>query len=70
MTDYIVPLILLGASVLTLNKKENSYGLLLHGGANGLHLAHAFAERNRLILQVKITVQIFRERLDRHGNWG
>ena len=38
MTDYIVPLILLSASVLALKEKENAYDLLLHGGANGLRL--------------------------------
>lgn len=38
MTDYIVPLIILCASLLTLRKKENAYDLLLQGGAEGLRL--------------------------------
>lgn len=38
MIDYIVPLILLTASLLTLRKKENAYDLLLQGGAEGLRL--------------------------------
>ena len=38
MTDYIIPLILLAASLLTLRKKENTYNLLLQGGAEGLKL--------------------------------
>ena len=38
MTDYIVPLILLCASLLALRKKENVYELLLQGGAEGLRL--------------------------------
>ena len=38
MTDYIVPLLLLAASLLALRKKENSYDLLLSGGADGLKL--------------------------------
>ena len=39
MTDYVVPVILLGASLLTLRRKENTYDLLLQGGAEGLKLA-------------------------------
>jgi spore maturation protein B len=38
MTDYIVPILLLLASLLALRKKENSYDLLLQGGAEGLKL--------------------------------
>ena len=38
MTDYIVPFILLIASLLALRKKENTYDLLLQGGAEGLKL--------------------------------
>lgn len=38
MTDYIVPLLLLAASVLALRKKENAYNLLLDGAAEGLKL--------------------------------
>lgn len=38
MTDYIVPTLLLLASVLTLRKQENTYDLLLSGAADGLKL--------------------------------
>ncbi len=38
MTDYIVPVLLLVASLLALRKKENAYDLLLQGGAEGLKL--------------------------------
>ena len=36
MTDYIVPVLLLTASLLALRKQENSYDLLLDGAAYGL----------------------------------
>ena len=38
MTDYIVPILLLAASLLVLRKRENSYDLLLDGAADGLKL--------------------------------
>ena len=38
MTDYIVPLLLLAVSVLALRKREDAYGLLLEGAADGLKL--------------------------------
>ena len=38
MSDYVVPLLLLAASLLALRKKENTYDLLLQGGAEGLRL--------------------------------
>ena len=38
MIDYIVPIILLLASVLTLRKKENTYDLLLEGAGEGLQM--------------------------------
>ena len=38
MTDYLVPLLLLAASLLALRRKENTYDLLLQGGAEGLRL--------------------------------
>ena len=38
MTDYIVPLLILSASLLALRKKENTYAILLQGGAEGLKL--------------------------------
>ena len=38
MTDYIVPLLLLGISLFALRKQENAYDLLLSGAADGLKL--------------------------------
>ena len=38
MMDYLVPGILLAASLMALGKKENSYDLLLQGAAEGLKL--------------------------------
>ena len=38
MTDYIVPLLLLAASLWALQKKENTYDVLLQGGREGLQL--------------------------------
>lgn len=38
MTDYLVPLLLLGVCCAALRKKENAYDLLLTGGAEGLQL--------------------------------
>ena len=39
MSDYVVPVLLVGASLLALHRKENAYDLLLQGGAEGLKLA-------------------------------
>lgn len=38
MTDYLVPILLLGICCAALRKKENAYDLLLTGGADGLKL--------------------------------
>lgn len=38
MSDYVVPLLLLAACLLTLRRKENAYDILLDGGAEGLRL--------------------------------
>ena len=38
MTDYIVPLLLLSACIVTLRKKENTYNILLDGAQDGLRL--------------------------------
>ena len=38
MTDYVVPIVLLLASILTLRKKENTYNLLLDGAGEGLKI--------------------------------
>ena len=38
MADYIVPLLILSVSLAALYRKENTYDLLLEGGAEGLKL--------------------------------
>ena len=38
MTDYIIPLLLLGTALIALHKKENAYDLLLQGTGEGLTL--------------------------------
>ncbi len=38
MTDYIIPLLLLTAALLTLRRKENAHDLLLQGAEEGLKL--------------------------------
>ncbi len=38
MTDYVVPIMLLAASVLTLRRKESAYDVLLGGASEGLKL--------------------------------
>ena len=38
MTDYLVPLILLGISLLALHRRENPYDTLLQGASEGLSL--------------------------------
>ena len=41
MTDYIVPLILIGTTSWALHKKENAYNLLLEGAQKGLHILYS-----------------------------
>lgn len=50
MTDYIVPILLLAASLLALRKQENSYDLLLSGAADGLKLLLTLAPTLVLLL--------------------
>ena len=38
MTDYLVPMLLLAAAVLTLRRRENTYDILLQGGGEGLKI--------------------------------
>ena len=38
MADYLVPLLLLGISLIALRRRENAYDLLLSGAAEGLKL--------------------------------
>jgi len=50
MTDYLVPLLLLAASLLALRKQENSYDLMLTGAAEGLKLVCILAPTLILLL--------------------
>ena len=50
MIDYVVPFLLLGASVLALRKKENAYDLLLSGAADGLKLLFSIVPALVLLL--------------------
>lgn len=50
MIDYVVPLILLTASLLALRKKENTYDLLISGAADGLKLMLTIAPALILLL--------------------
>ena len=50
MTDYIVPILLLAASLLALRKQENSYDLLLEGAADGLKLLFSLVPTLILLL--------------------
>ena len=50
MADYIIPFLLLGASVLALRRKENAYDLLLTGAADGLKLLFSIVPALILLL--------------------
>ena len=50
MIDYLVPLLLIAASVLALRKGENTYDLLLNGAADGLKLLVAILPALILLL--------------------
>ncbi len=50
MTDYIVPLILLGISLAALGRKENGYDILLQGAAEGLGLVKSILPALILLL--------------------
>lgn len=50
MTDYLVPLILLGISLLALHRRESGYDLMLRGAAEGLSLVKSFLPALILLL--------------------
>ena len=50
MLDYLVPCLLLAASLFVLRKKENNYSLLLDGAAEGLKLLITLAPTLVLLL--------------------
>ena len=41
LTDYLVPLLLLGVSLYSLRKSEDAYGLMVQGAADGLQILRA-----------------------------
>ena len=41
VTDYLVPLLLLGVSLYSLRKSEDAYGLMVQGAADGLQILRA-----------------------------
>ena len=50
MTDYLVPLILLGISLLALHRRESGYDILLQGAADGLGLVKSILPALVLLL--------------------
>ena len=50
MTDYLVPLILLGISLLALHRRESGYDLMLQGAAEGLSLVKSILPALILLL--------------------
>ena len=50
MTDYLVPLILLGISLTALAKKENGYDIMLQGASEGLGLIRSILPALILLL--------------------
>ena len=50
MTDYIVPAILLGISLMALYRKENGYDIVLQGAAEGLSLVKSILPALILLL--------------------
>lgn len=50
MMDYLVPLILLGISLLALHRRENGYDILLQGASEGLSLIKAILPSLILLL--------------------
>ena len=57
ITDYLVPLLLLGGCAIALRKKENAYDLLLQGGQDGLKLVLSLVPTLVLLLSLTITTQ-------------
>lgn len=55
MTDYVVPVVLLLASVLTLRKKENTYNLLINGAEEGLKILASIVP-TLIILMTAVTM--------------
>jgi spore maturation protein B len=50
MTDYLIPMILLGVSLAALRKSENAYDIMLQGAADGLKLLFSIVPSLVLLL--------------------
>lgn len=50
MTDYLIPMIMLGISLIALRKKENAYDIMLQGTAEGLRLLFSIVPSLVLLL--------------------
>ena len=50
VTDYLVPLLLLGVSLYSLRKSEDAYGLMVQGAADGLQILRAIVPALILLL--------------------
>ena len=57
MTDYIVPLILLGTSLMALRRRENGYDIMLRGAADGLSLIKSILPALILLLTAVHTLR-------------
>ena len=50
MSDYLVPILLLVASLIALKQKEDTYGILISGAAEGLHVLKSIVPALVLLL--------------------
>lgn len=50
MSDYLVPILLLFASLIALRRKEDTYGILISGAAEGLHVLKSIVPALVLLL--------------------
>lgn len=50
MSDYLVPILLLVASLIALRRKEDTYGILISGAAEGLHVLKSIVPALVLLL--------------------
>ncbi len=68
MIDYVVPVLLLLASVLALRKKENAYDLMLTGASDGLKLLASIVPALILLLTA-VTMLRASGAVELLGNW-
>ena len=50
MTDYLIPMIMLGISLIALRKRENAYDIMLQGTAEGLNMLFSIVPSLVLLL--------------------